>query len=115
MRARAFQCLLRQEVAYFDQTENTSGAVCARLSSDALALQQMTGARLGMIFEMLAMFVCATAFGFWISWQLTLVVLTIFVIIFALFLMDVHAKAKLSHDTDLTTSQASSVGVDCSL
>ena len=115
MRAKAFQCLLRQEVAYFDRTENTSGAICARLSSDALALQQMTGARLGMIFEMLAMWICATAFGLWFSWQLTLIVLVIFVILFALFVIDIRAKAKLSRDIDLTTSQASSVGVDDSV
>ena len=115
MRAKAFQCLLRQEIAYFDRTENTSGAICARLSSDALAVQQMTGARLGMIFEMLAMLICATAFGFWFSWQLTLILLVIFVILFALLSIDVRAKGNLSHDIDLTTSQASSVRVDYSV
>ncbi|CAF4115348.1 unnamed protein product [Rotaria sp. Silwood2] len=39
LRAKAFACLLRQEVAYFDLPENSSGAICTRLSSDALAIQ----------------------------------------------------------------------------
>ncbi|CAF1151950.1 unnamed protein product [Rotaria sordida] len=35
IRSKAFECLLRQEVAYFDRPENSSGAICVRLSSDA--------------------------------------------------------------------------------
>ncbi|CAF4969458.1 unnamed protein product, partial [Rotaria sp. Silwood1] len=45
IRAKAFACLLRQEVAYFDQPENSSGAICTRLSTDASAVQEMTGTR----------------------------------------------------------------------
>ncbi|CAF4954974.1 unnamed protein product, partial [Rotaria sp. Silwood1] len=40
IRLKAFGCLLRQEVAYFDRPENSSGAICARLSSNALAVQE---------------------------------------------------------------------------
>jgi len=47
VRSKAFACLLRQEVAYFDRSENSSGAICARLSTEASAIQQMTGTRLG--------------------------------------------------------------------
>ncbi|CAF4651778.1 unnamed protein product [Rotaria sp. Silwood1] len=42
IRSKAFACLLRQEVAYFDRPENSSGAICTRLSSDASAIQEMT-------------------------------------------------------------------------
>ncbi|CAF4619274.1 unnamed protein product, partial [Rotaria sp. Silwood2] len=42
IRSKAFACLLRQEVTYFDRPENSSGAICARLSSDASAVQEMT-------------------------------------------------------------------------
>ncbi|CAF3676748.1 unnamed protein product, partial [Rotaria sordida] len=41
IRSKAFACLLRQEVAYFDQPENTSGAISIRLSTQASAIQQM--------------------------------------------------------------------------
>ncbi|CAF3527728.1 unnamed protein product [Rotaria sp. Silwood1] len=56
IRAKAFAHLLRQEVAFFDRPENSSGAICNRLSSDALAIQQMTGTRLGIICESIATF-----------------------------------------------------------
>ncbi|CAF3669907.1 unnamed protein product [Rotaria sp. Silwood1] len=50
IRSKAFACLLRQEVAYFDRPENSSGAICTRLSSGASAIQEMTGTRLGVNF-----------------------------------------------------------------
>ncbi|CAF1436213.1 unnamed protein product [Rotaria sp. Silwood1] len=55
IRSKAFECLLRQEIAYFDRPENSSGSICAWLSSDASAIQQMTGTRLGAISEALAL------------------------------------------------------------
>ncbi|CAF3827058.1 unnamed protein product [Rotaria sordida] len=55
IRSKAFACLLRQEVAYFDRPENSSGAICTRLSSDASAIQEMTGLRLGTICEGIAL------------------------------------------------------------
>ncbi|CAF1048390.1 unnamed protein product, partial [Rotaria sordida] len=53
---KAFAHYLRQEMAFFDCLENSSGAICNRLSSDALAIQQMVGSRLGIVFESVAMF-----------------------------------------------------------
>ncbi|CAF1024549.1 unnamed protein product [Rotaria sp. Silwood1] len=49
IRSKAFSCLLRQEVAYFDRPENSSGAICVRLSSDASAIQDMTGQRVALV------------------------------------------------------------------
>ncbi|CAF3909111.1 unnamed protein product [Rotaria magnacalcarata] len=55
IRIKTFECLLRQEVAYFDRPENNCGAVCTRLSSDGSAVQQFTGPRLGIFCEALSM------------------------------------------------------------
>ncbi|CAF1398804.1 unnamed protein product [Rotaria sordida] len=55
IRSKAFACLLRQEVAYFDRPENSSGAICTRLLSDGSAIQDMTGIRLGAICEAIAL------------------------------------------------------------
>ncbi|CAF4884150.1 unnamed protein product, partial [Rotaria sp. Silwood1] len=49
IRSKAFACLLRQEVAYFDRPKNSSGAICARLSSDASAVQEMTGQYMALV------------------------------------------------------------------
>jgi len=39
LRAKAFAAILRQEIAWFDQAENSTGALCTRLSNEASAIQ----------------------------------------------------------------------------
>ncbi|CAF3234156.1 unnamed protein product [Rotaria sp. Silwood2] len=60
IRSKAFACLLRQEIAYFDRPENSSTSICARLSSDASAVQEMCGTRLGAICEACALRIAAS-------------------------------------------------------
>ena len=73
IRAKAFAAFLRQEVAYFDLQQNSSSSICNRLSSDALAVQQLIGTRLGIISENLAMLVVGLIFGALFSWQIALI------------------------------------------
>ncbi|OTF72759.1 hypothetical protein BLA29_004063, partial [Euroglyphus maynei] len=49
MRNDVFRAILSQEVAWFDQPENTTGALCARLSNDTSAIQGATGSRLSVM------------------------------------------------------------------
>ena len=74
IRIKAFTCLLRQETAYFDRPENSSGGISLRLSSNAAALERMVGTRLGVICETIALLLCGFAFGIFFSWQLTMIV-----------------------------------------
>jgi len=39
LRKMAFAAILRQEIAWFDRSENSTGSLCARLSSDAANVQ----------------------------------------------------------------------------
>ncbi len=39
LRKMAFAAILRQEIAWFDKSENSTGSLCARLSSDATNVQ----------------------------------------------------------------------------
>ncbi|CAF1567474.1 unnamed protein product [Rotaria sp. Silwood1] len=41
LRIKAFGCILRQEVGWFDEVENNVGALCSRLSTDALEIQKV--------------------------------------------------------------------------
>ncbi|CAF3693381.1 unnamed protein product [Rotaria sordida] len=107
--AKAFAHLLRQEVAFFDRLENSSGAICNRLSSDALAIQQMAGARLGIVCESIAMFVIGLVLGVLVSWQLTLIVLFYIVSLFVLAFMQICWQARLNKRSDCIMQLASSV------
>ena len=39
MRKLAFASMLKQEMAWFDNPKNNTGALCSRLSADAAAIQ----------------------------------------------------------------------------
>jgi len=51
LRKRAFSSILRQDIAYFDDHRNSTGALCTRLGSDASRVQGCTGVRLGTILK----------------------------------------------------------------
>lgn len=109
IRLKAFSCLLRQEVAYFDQSENNSGAICARLQTDVVSIQKMTGARLGVICEIAAMCVFAFAFGLWFSYQLTLILFVALIFLLIITFLDIRFKTKIAERTDQKLEQANSV------
>ena len=62
-----------QEMGWFDQTSNSTGSLCARLSDDAAKVQGATGARIGSLLQGLAGFVIAIALGIYYNWKLGLV------------------------------------------
>lgn len=81
IRQKSFSCLLRQEVAYFDRSENSSGAICTRLNSDAAAIQELAGTRLGLIIEIFSLSVFGFVIGCIINWELAFIGFTAFVFI----------------------------------
>ena len=49
LRREAFYAMLRQDISYFDDHRNSTGALCTRLSTDASRVQGCTGVRLGTV------------------------------------------------------------------
>ncbi|CAF4122324.1 unnamed protein product [Adineta steineri] len=74
LRSKAFFTMLSQEIAWHDRPENHSGALCVRLSSDAEAVQKMTGIRISLLFEAIGSFGIGFIIGIIFCWQLALIV-----------------------------------------
>jgi ABC-type multidrug transport system fused ATPase/permease subunit len=109
IRAKSFACLLRQEVAYFDKSENSSGAVSTRLATDALAVQQMTGSRMGIVCETCALFFVGLILGCLFSWQLTLIATMPLAIVGVVAYLDLRWKMREGRLAAPILGQASSV------
>ncbi|ELU12561.1 hypothetical protein CAPTEDRAFT_175467 [Capitella teleta] len=75
LRQLTFRALLRQEMAYFDDDKNNTGALTTRLSTEASAVQGATGARLGTAFQSLAAIGTGVIIGFIYSYKLTFLIL----------------------------------------
>ncbi|CAF4991842.1 unnamed protein product, partial [Rotaria sp. Silwood1] len=113
IRMKAFAHYLRQEMAFFDRLENSSGAICNRLSSDALAVQQMVGSYLGIVFESVATFGVGIVFGFSFIWQLALIVIFYIVVLFVVAFIQIRWQARLNKRCDCVLGLASSVRRTC--
>ncbi|CAF1259545.1 unnamed protein product [Adineta steineri] len=113
IRSKAFACFLRQEVAYFDRPENSSGAICNQLSSNAAAIEDMAGSRLGVICQALSMSTFGFLLGLYYNWQLTIIIAIPFVIMMIVTIIQIRLSSWLKTQSDLIYSQASTVKSSC--
>ncbi|CAF1031428.1 unnamed protein product [Adineta steineri] len=112
IRSKAFACFLRQEVAYFDRPENSSGAICNQLSSNAAAIEDMAGSRLGVICQALSMSAFGFLLGLYYNWQLTIIIAIPFVIMMIVTIIQIRLSSWLKTQSDLIYSQASTLAVE---
>ncbi|CAD5117028.1 DgyrCDS5857 [Dimorphilus gyrociliatus] len=75
LRDLTFKALMRQEMAYFDDSDHSVGALTTQLASDASAVQGVSGVRLGTMFQTLSSLGTGLVIAFIYSWKLTLGIL----------------------------------------
>ncbi|XP_037300517.1 multidrug resistance protein homolog 49 [Manduca sexta] len=73
LRVQTFGNFLRQEQGWFDQPNNSVGALCARLATDCAAVQGATGTRLGTVLQGVSTMVIGVSLAMAYSWKMTLV------------------------------------------
>ncbi|OAA54115.1 ABC multidrug transporter mdr1 [Niveomyces insectorum RCEF 264] len=72
-RDQAFRTMLRQDIAFFDKDENTSGALTSFLSTEVTHVSGLSGATLGTILTVVTTLVSALILSIVIGWKLALV------------------------------------------
>ncbi|CAI5504593.1 unnamed protein product [Closterium sp. Naga37s-1] len=70
--------ILRNEVAWFDHGSNSSGAIAARLASDATLVQGAIGGRISVIAQNVSLITVAFVISFVLNWRMALVVMATF-------------------------------------
>jgi ABC-type multidrug transport system fused ATPase/permease subunit len=78
LRAQAFEAILRQPAAFFDEPRNGVGRLTTRLATDAALVKGASGEALGSLVEGTGAIICALAISFSASWRLALVLLCVF-------------------------------------
>nr|XP_011463649.1 PREDICTED: ABC transporter B family member 21-like [Fragaria vesca subsp. vesca] len=72
-----FEKVVYMEVSWFDEAEHSSGAIGARLSTDAASLRGLVGDALGFFVQNTATAIAGMIIAFGANWQISLVILVL--------------------------------------
>ena len=78
LRSDMFEAIMRREIAFFDQEENSIGTLTTRLSDDSRTVNKAFGEALAKQLQAIFTLSIGLALGFSASWQISFVVLATF-------------------------------------
>ncbi|XP_059662527.1 ABC transporter B family member 15-like [Cornus florida] len=76
VREQLLEQLMTFEIGWFDQDENTSAAICARLSTEANMVRSLVGDRISLLAQAFFGATFAYALGLALTWRLSIVLIT---------------------------------------
>ncbi|PSS04589.1 ABC transporter B family member 1 like [Actinidia chinensis var. chinensis] len=83
VREKMLAAVMKNEMAWFDQEENESSRVAARLALDANNVRSAIGDRISVIMQNSSLMVAACTAGFVLQWRLALVLVAVFPVVVA--------------------------------
>ncbi|XP_002933334.2 ATP-binding cassette sub-family B member 5-like isoform X1 [Xenopus tropicalis] len=72
LRHMAFKAMIQQDIAWFDDKDNNTGALTTRLATDASEIQTATGSRLGLVAENVVGIILTVVIAFVYGWEMSL-------------------------------------------
>ncbi|MFS8014155.1 putative ABC-type xenobiotic transporter [Helianthus anomalus] len=112
IRSLCFEKVVNMEVSWFDQPENSSGAIGARLSTDAASVRGLVGDALAQIVQDSASAAAGLVIAFAACWQLALIILALIPLMSANAYVQMQFMKGLSADAKLMYEEASQVAND---
>ncbi|KAL8460800.1 hypothetical protein ACS0TY_032345 [Phlomoides rotata] len=91
VRSLLFQKVVHQEISWFDDPSNSSGAVGARLSTDASTVRNLVGDTLALAIQNIATTIAGLLIAFFTNWKLALTI----VVVVPLMLIEGYFRIKL--------------------
>ncbi|GBG74818.1 hypothetical protein CBR_g19330 [Chara braunii] len=112
VREMTFATVVRQEIAWFDDPDNSAGVVGARLATDAALVKSIVSTQLSTSTQALVTVIAGLTVAFIASWRLSLVILAIVPIIGAAGVFQAQFIQGFSANAKLMYEQASKVAND---
>ncbi|KAG7626904.1 ABC transporter type 1 transmembrane domain superfamily [Arabidopsis thaliana x Arabidopsis arenosa] len=77
IREQMLSKILTFEVNWFDEEENSSGAICSRLAKDANVVRSLVGERMSLLVQTISTVMVACTIGLVIAWRFTIVMISV--------------------------------------
>ncbi|KAK4406878.1 ABC transporter B family member 11 [Sesamum angolense] len=112
IRMMCFEKVVNMEVGWFDEPQNSSGVIGARLSADAATIRALVGDALAQLVQDLAAAVVGLVIAFIACWQLALIVLGMVPLIALNGIVQLKFMTGFSADAKVMYEEASQVAND---
>ncbi|KAG8055753.1 hypothetical protein GUJ93_ZPchr0001g32161 [Zizania palustris] len=112
VRALSFQSIVHQEVAWFDDPKNSSGALGARLSTDALNVRRLVGDNLALAVQVTSTLITGFVIAMITDWRLSLIILCVIPLVGLQGYAQVKFLKGFSDDAKMLYEDASHVATD---
>ncbi|XP_072949349.1 ATP-dependent translocase ABCB1 [Epargyreus clarus] len=112
LRKQMFEKFLQQEIGFFDDKNNSTGALCARLSGEAAAVQGATGQRIGTVLQAVGTFSFGLGLSLYYEWRLGLVALTFVPLVAAILFKEGRIISAESAGAAKTMEASSKIAVE---
>ncbi|KAL2992522.1 hypothetical protein AAZX31_10G052300 [Glycine max] len=106
VREKMLAAVLKNEMAWFDQEENESARIAARLSLDANNVRSAIGDRISVIVQNTALMLVACTAGFVLQWRLALVLVAVFPVVVAATVLQKMFMTGFSGDLEAAHAKA---------
>nr|XP_027099339.1 putative multidrug resistance protein [Coffea arabica] len=106
VREEILRAVLTFEIGWFDQDENTSAAICARLATEANMVRSLVGDRIALLVQVFAGASLAFALGLILTWRVALVMIAMQPLIIASF----YSRSVLMKNTSESGQKAQNEG-----
>ncbi|GLJ08654.1 hypothetical protein SUGI_0093070 [Cryptomeria japonica] len=112
IRSLTFAKVVHQEIGWFDDNKNSSGAISARLSTDAANVRSLVGDALSLVIQNLATITAGIVISFTANWQLALLLLAIVPLLGFQGYMQIKFMKGFTADAKVVYEEASQVAND---
>ncbi|XP_020273299.1 ABC transporter B family member 4-like isoform X4 [Asparagus officinalis] len=112
IRLMTFEKVVHMEIGWFDEPENSSGAIGARLSADAATVRRLVGDSLALFVQNITTLLAGLVIAFVANWQLSLIILALLPFIGLNGWIQMKFMKGFSTDAKMTYEEASQVAND---
>ncbi|CAD5111259.1 DgyrCDS587 [Dimorphilus gyrociliatus] len=113
LRKKTFRSIIKQDISYFDDPKNSTGAITTRLSADASSVQGAAGVRLGTFVQSFGVLGIGVILAMYYSWKLTLAIIAFVPLLILGGAMEMIIMSGMHGKSSKNLEEASKISTQC--